>query len=178
MGKQGGFGFGEDEKPKKRGYVGRWKKKWLAEDVERIYEAYPRHVARGSALPAIIKALYSLVCPKPVEWLLARVEAFGRSDTGRGGFCPHCSTWMNQERYFDDDEQWKDRKANDGGRPTPVYRESFLGECLKDVKSDEQALQLASYHTEDQVRALARSAESLEARRLFRLVIERRAWRQ
>lgn len=62
-----------------------------------------------------------------------------------------------------------------GGRPTPVYRETFIG---FHVTSDEEALELASHNSEEYLRAMARSAKSPEIRRLFRLVFEKRAWRQ
>ena len=78
---------------------------------EQIYEAYPRHVGKGKALEAIAKALQRVHgrpdMPDPSAWLLGRVRAFSGTLAGQAGqFTPHCATWMNQERYDDDDAEW------------------------------------------------------------------------
>lgn len=82
--------------------------RFAANDIERIYQAYPRKVGRGAALLAIRKALQSIDDPTPVESLLAIVEVYARSPAGNSEqFTPHPSTWFNQKRYLDNQKEWE-----------------------------------------------------------------------
>lgn len=66
--------------------------------AERIYQAYPRKVAKPNGLKAIEKALRS-VAP---EVLLQRTQEYARQRDGTElEFTPHPATWFNQERYND-----------------------------------------------------------------------------
>ena len=75
----------------------------LHDDCLTIFHAYPRLVARGAALRAIAKALKAV----PFAELLEAVREYARAREGQERqYTPHCSTWMNQERYADDREEW------------------------------------------------------------------------
>jgi hypothetical protein len=69
--------------------------------AEAIYAAYPRHIAKPTAIKAILKAL----AKRPT--LLADVTAYAERCRGNGQepqFIPHPATWMNQERWGDERE--------------------------------------------------------------------------
>lgn len=64
----------------------------------KVYEAYPRKVARPKALEAIEKALTKVGC----DALLKAVKRFATSvDDVEEPFIPHPTTWFNQERWTD-----------------------------------------------------------------------------
>lgn len=74
--------------------------------AEAIYQLYPRKVGKQAALKAILKALKSL----PSEVLSERVRAYAAA-TARWPkkdkeFIPHPSTWFNDGRYEDDQNEW------------------------------------------------------------------------
>lgn len=88
--------------------------------AQKIYEAYPRHIGKAKALPAIEKAIEvitdrgDLMKKEAAAWLLARVQKFADSPAGkRGTFTPHPATWMNGGRYDDNDAEWQ-RQDGDG----------------------------------------------------------------
>jgi hypothetical protein len=96
-----------------------------AELHRRIYAAYPRHVGRGRAMDAIEKAIVRIAvergtkCTVAATWLLAKVRDYAASPAGqRGEYTPHPSTWMNQERYTDDPNEWKRGEADRRNRRT------------------------------------------------------------
>jgi hypothetical protein len=68
-------------------------------------------LAAKSAYDHALKALKSRGQDHPHEFLLDRMTAFSRSPKADGEFCPHPSTWLNQGRYDDDPETWKDRAS-------------------------------------------------------------------
>lgn len=71
--------------------------------LEALYQAYPRHVARGAAFKAIAKALSKA----PYETLLAAVQAYATAQTGHEAqFIPHPATWFNAEHWTDDQRDW------------------------------------------------------------------------
>ena len=81
----------------------------------RIYQAYPRKVARAAALRAIERVLQRrLVEP---EGLLEAVTAYAKAMRAAGQeqeFIPHCATWMNAGRWEDDRAEWTG--AGSGGQ--------------------------------------------------------------
>ena len=84
-------------------------KAFTKKEVLEIYLAYPRKVGKSAALSKIEQALKSLASDTPArdaKWLLDRVKEFARSETGRGEYCPHPSTWFHQGRYNDDPAEW------------------------------------------------------------------------
>lgn len=95
-------------------------------DLERLYQAYPKHVGKPEAIKAIRTAVRELgsgkerpICsvPEALEFLLQKTTAFAASPAGRSGkFTPHPATWFNQGRYHDDEREWH---AADQGPSAP-----------------------------------------------------------
>lgn len=77
-------------------------------EAERIYELYPRKVARPVALKAIVKALNRL----PFDLLSERVKLFASyvarwPAADKPQSIPHPTTFFNQERFNDQPETWE-----------------------------------------------------------------------
>lgn len=70
---------------------------------ELIYSRFPLKVGRPKALAAIRKAVERGAAP---ETLLAKTIAFAFARNGDLEYCPHPSTWFNQERYNDEPSTW------------------------------------------------------------------------
>ena len=98
---------------------------WEEADVERIYQAYPRHVGKIAAKKAVRKALTRIERAKAgegdrdwaVAWLIGRTETYAASDVGQGKCFndpPHPATWFNRGSYDDEDGEWQ---ARDGVKP-------------------------------------------------------------
>lgn len=78
----------------------------LLGDAEKIYELYPRKIGRPKALTAIAKQIkaYDFEIVKNGTELFAKAwKESGRTDLS---FCPHASTFFNQERFLDDPSAW------------------------------------------------------------------------
>lgn len=99
------------------------KKDFSKEDIETIYDSYPRHVKKPEALREIRNALNLLRKNRPelpieehVAWMLERVKRFAESKAGNSGqYTPYPSNWFSQGRYLDDPDEWdaqKDRSGN------------------------------------------------------------------
>jgi hypothetical protein len=86
-----------------------------------IYEAYPRHTARASALKAIHTALVTVSAERLLERTMAYAEAVSRWPAQDRTFIPYPATWFNRASYDDDPETWKriqnanTRKGNSRG---------------------------------------------------------------
>ncbi|HEX2972656.1 MAG TPA: hypothetical protein VHP11_10005 [Tepidisphaeraceae bacterium] len=97
----------------------------VSEDMQRIYDAYPRKVGKAAALKAIAKALAIIKTrpnkpADPVRWLLERVESFAKSPAGQQGkYTPHPATWFNQGRYDDDSNEWNSNNAKTAANQHP-----------------------------------------------------------
>jgi len=80
--------------------------------INQIYDAYPRHIGKRSALQAITNCLtrFQKDCPEesdPAKFLLERTKLFASSPAGkRGRFTPHPATWFNQDRWADEEKEW------------------------------------------------------------------------
>jgi len=75
----------------------------LYDQCLKIYEAYPRKVGRGAATRAIARALRMV----SADELLEAVREYSLAREGQERqYTPHCATWMNQERWADDREEW------------------------------------------------------------------------
>jgi DNA-binding Lrp family transcriptional regulator len=94
------------------------RRRFTAEQVEVIYQAYPKKRDRQDALKAISKALHEIAgrngIADPVAWLLERVQAFAASPAGqRGQYTKYPATWFNKGSFDDDPNEWsRDRTAN------------------------------------------------------------------
>jgi hypothetical protein len=91
--------------------------------VEVIYRAYPRKVGKKRAIETIRKAIKDIAARGKIpvddaaDWLHGRVVAFARSPAGQAGeFTPHPSTWFQQGRYDDDDQDWRIERGGGNGR--------------------------------------------------------------
>ncbi len=67
-----------------------------------VYNAYPLKVGKPKALKSILKAAKK----HSFDILLEKTIAFAKARGGDLDFCPHPSTWFNQERYNDDPKTW------------------------------------------------------------------------
>ena len=66
---------------------------------EAFWAAYPRRVGKGEALKAWMKAVKTT----DPELLISAATAFATQRSGADPkFTPHPSTWLNQQRWFDD----------------------------------------------------------------------------
>lgn len=74
--------------------------------VESIYQTYPRKVGKPAALRAITAAIKKGV---KAEDLLAITQRFAEAWSGEADltYCPHPSTWFNEERYNDTPDTWR-----------------------------------------------------------------------
>lgn len=81
-------------------------------DFDAWYATYPKRVAPQDALKAyertvgVVMDSRGLPRSEAVSLLLEAAAAFAASDKGRGEFCPHPATWLNQGRYDDDRATW------------------------------------------------------------------------
>lgn len=102
------------------------------EQIAAIYEKYPRHVGRRSALRAIEKAVKRIANGAFIadthdarRFLYKKVAEYALSPAGQrpvdpsNDYRPHPATWMNQDRYLDDRSEWqKPNGGNGNGRQT------------------------------------------------------------
>lgn len=98
--------------------------------LDRMYDAYPRKVGRAAALKSIKKALNRIAkggysAEQSIEFLLDRVACFAASPAGqKGQYTPHPSTWFNQDRFLDDEQEWQAKDRSGPVDTTPTFRES------------------------------------------------------
>ncbi len=75
--------------------------------IELIYEAYPRKVGKLAALKAIRKAIKNA----DPNFLLERTKVFSSKTESwpkqERRFIPLPTTWFNQGRYYDDEQEWE-----------------------------------------------------------------------
>lgn len=90
------------------------------EEMENIYKAYPRRVAKKAALAAIKRACANI---KP-SVLLERTIAFAKTQPLNHEYTPHPATWFNQERFNDDPTSWVPRSDTKTVKRDPL--ESFI----------------------------------------------------
>lgn len=90
------------------------------------WAAYPRKVAKGSAVKAYAKALRKA----PADALQLAVEHFGRSMVGKDpDYIPHAATWLNGERWLDDYGSAHNGKFNGSGHHgEPKHRDGWAAE--------------------------------------------------
>lgn len=74
----------------------------LKSQVEEIYQAYPRKVAKDDADKAIRKALRDV----PFETLLATVTAYAKTRTPGDAYTPYPASWFNGGHHLDDPKEW------------------------------------------------------------------------
>lgn len=110
-------------------------KKEIADQAEKIYQAYPRKIGKPKALQAITRILKS----NDFLTVLESTERYAKDRIGQDPtFTPHPATWFNQERFNDDPETWgnkpvlsekpKDDRPQviDRNRQLPDFFQTFL----------------------------------------------------
>lgn len=88
-----------------------------ADEIERIYQAYPRRVAKAAALVAIRKAVKHLATgddvpamsrPEALTYLLDAVTRYAHSPAGNAGnYTPYPASWFNRASYLDEEKEWQ-----------------------------------------------------------------------
>ena len=108
--------------------------------AEKIYNAYPRKVAKPKALASIAAALKRIRAgddappdaelwppPSPDAWLLDRTALFALSDKGNAGeYTPHPATWFNQARYADNPSEWQEKDTKNANTRFTAREQSNL----------------------------------------------------
>lgn len=88
------------------------------DDFDAFWQSVPNKtgkVAANKAFDAAVKNIRGRPASqgdggdRPQEFLIRRMKLFAESDKAKGEFCPHPATWLNQGRYDDDEDTWRDR---------------------------------------------------------------------
>ena len=106
------------------------------EDIEKIYQCYPRKAGKIAAHKAIRKALSKIakgdittqpdgVHPWPpqdlVAWMCERVADFARSPAGQAGvYTAHPASWFNGGRWADNRLEWYRGRRGQQHYKTPL----------------------------------------------------------
>lgn len=110
--------------------------------AEAIYRKYPRKVARRDAIKAIeaaAKRLANAGHDDPLTYLQQRVWVYASSPAGQpppagdDDYRPYPATWFNQDRFDDDETEWKRpngtrRRASAPGNPSRYRRDDANGD--------------------------------------------------
>lgn len=105
-------GKGRDKEGKGEGREGERKgvsRASRAQEVESIYEAYPKKTAKQDALRAIDKALRSVPHSVLLEAVTAYAQATATWAPDERQFIPNPATWFNDGRWEDDRATWASR---------------------------------------------------------------------
>lgn len=78
---------------------------------EEIYSIYPHKVARPKALIAIRKALKIIAFDDLKKATLTLRDLWSGVSKEEMHFCPHPTTWFNQERFNDDPSTWRPQQS-------------------------------------------------------------------
>lgn len=100
-----------------------------------FWEAYPRKTAKGGARKAWASMLKKHD-GEPAEIVEAARRFAGRVKGSEEKFIPHPATWLNQERWLDEDTQQP--TAGPGGNPWDVF---VLPDCPPEIADDPGAYQ-------------------------------------
>lgn len=97
---QGGLTIGKERKGKEQGSATRAER--VSECFDSFWSIYPRRVDKAKAKKAMDKALDKI---EP-DALLAAARAFAARSNGKDlQYVPHAATWLNSERWLDDELQ-------------------------------------------------------------------------
>jgi hypothetical protein len=72
------------------------------DDFDRVWQAYPRKVAKGAARKAFLRLAPSSALVDRMLEAIAWQRQTPQWVSNGGVFIPHLSTWLNQERYDDE----------------------------------------------------------------------------
>ena len=85
-------------------------KKWLGpytKQFEQWWNLYPLKVGKRAAFAAFLRALQYVAW----EELMRKTLFLSETDKARGQYCPHPSTFLNQQRWDDDPKAWMDNRG-------------------------------------------------------------------
>lgn len=99
----------------------------IEREAEEVYEAYPRKVGKPAAMKAIAKQLRL----HPFDLVMTATQGFAKAWAGEAdkSFCPHPSTWFNQERFKDDPSTWRNSGNGHAPKPESIYEIQKVIEC-------------------------------------------------
>jgi hypothetical protein len=104
-------------------YIGLTDSQVLDSKFELAYKNYPRHVGKRAALRAFYSACsrYAKQTGQSLSgaasFISHKSREFGLSPAGkRGVYTPHMASWLNQDRFLDDWDEWQ-KTAEPMGRP-------------------------------------------------------------
>lgn len=86
-------------------------------DFQRFWDAYPP--ARRTKKPEAWRAWLKAITRAEPDVIISAALEFALSELAQTRFCPGPEPWLNQDRWDDDREAWKER---DGPEPTPTRR--------------------------------------------------------
>ena len=93
-----------------------------SDEFEKCWVIYPRKVGKPNAAKAYDKAIDTIQSSNFLgdehEFVFNRIKAFAatwpKTRIDREiKFCPHLSTWLNQQRFFDSPEEWKEGDSHE-----------------------------------------------------------------
>lgn len=111
----------------------------LAGQLEEIYDAYPRHIEKATALKAIRAAVKRMQARGPdkdaVAFLLERTRLFAASPDGnKGRYTPFPANWFDKERYLDDEKEWYATENRSGSlKREAAEQDETPGESFQDA---------------------------------------------
>lgn len=86
----------------------------IAQIAEQVYRLYPKKVARPKALVSIIKQIRAFGSEKLLKATALFAEAWASKRDLQ--YCPHPTTWFNQERFNDDPSTWQPKRSPSAAR--------------------------------------------------------------
>lgn len=123
-----------------------------------IYQAYPRKVARGAAIKAILQALKKV----PGMTLMERTKAYAEAKRNADHqFIPHPATWFNQERWDDDPAEWR---VGDSLRSAAQKELERVQRAIDTITGNYQGLQTPTPDDRDKLRVLVAKKKELRGR--------------
>jgi uncharacterized protein YdaU (DUF1376 family) len=96
-----------------------------------IYAIYPRHVGRGAALKAFIRARQTV----DLTTLQHAVERFAQQRAGEDPrYTPHMATWLNAQRWADDEDNPQDEDNPHDNAAREAARKAAIEDALHELK--------------------------------------------
>jgi hypothetical protein len=121
----------------------------LENEIEALYDAYPRKANRPAALTAIRKALkresekhdlgmsYPALLEKTKLWNTARSQATAK-DEDAAKFTKYAATWFNQQCYLEDAAEWDIKSVTKSW--SDIETDKLLRESEASVRANEKLL--------------------------------------
>lgn len=100
---------------------------------EAWWKAYPNKVGKREAAKSYAKALKRVRGPDPPAELLSGVARAKGSRRWLEGFVPNPATWLNQDRWLDEEPANRPQLGQINGRPDPDLRRSPALDKLFDI---------------------------------------------